>query len=49
MPGAAVPRFDSVTIDCPDPATLARFYGQLLDWPMPEPAGGSTQISGKWA
>jgi hypothetical protein len=23
----AVPRFDSVCIDCPDPAELARFYG----------------------
>lgn len=22
----------SVVIDCPDPATLARFYGALLDW-----------------
>ena len=35
MPGTAVPRFDSVTIDCPEPAALARFYGELLEWPVP--------------
>jgi catechol 2,3-dioxygenase-like lactoylglutathione lyase family enzyme len=34
MPGAAVPRFDTVTMDCPDPAALARFYGELLEWPI---------------
>ena len=33
VPGAAVPRFDTVTIDCPDPAALARFYGDLFEWP----------------
>ena len=54
MPGAAVPRFDSVTIDCPAPATLAGFYGQLLEWPVPagegddvtlEPPGGGTALT----
>jgi catechol 2,3-dioxygenase-like lactoylglutathione lyase family enzyme len=39
MPNAAVPRFDTVTIDCPDPAALARFYGALLEWPAPEAEG----------
>jgi Glyoxalase-like domain len=33
--GAAVPRVDSVAIDCPEPAVLARFYGDLLEWPVP--------------
>jgi hypothetical protein len=51
MPGATVPRFDTVTIDCPDPAALARFYGPLFEWPVPEgdgdyvaldPPGGGT-------
>ena len=36
MPGSAVPRFDTVTIDCPEPAALAAFYGDLLEWPVPE-------------
>ena len=56
MPNAAVPRFDTVTIDCPDPAALARFYGALLEWPLPEidgdgdfvaldPPGGGTAIT----
>jgi predicted enzyme related to lactoylglutathione lyase len=55
MPGAAVPRFDTVTIDCPDPLALAGFYGELLGWPVPEsdadgdsvvldPPGGATAI-----
>ncbi len=35
MTGAAVPRFDTVTIDCPNPAALATFYGELLEWPVP--------------
>jgi hypothetical protein len=39
MPGAAVPRFDTVTIDCPEPLVLARFYGDLLEWPVPAEAG----------
>jgi hypothetical protein len=43
VPGSAVPRFDTLTIDCPEPAELARFYGALLEWPVPEGdrAGGS--------
>ena len=54
MPGAAVPRFDTVTIDCPDPAALARFYAELLEWPVPEgdgdvvavdPPGGGTALT----
>jgi predicted enzyme related to lactoylglutathione lyase len=54
MPGPGVPRFDTVTIDCPDPAALARFYGALLEWPVPEgdgafvaldPPGGGTAIT----
>src|ERR1700722_8568766 len=39
MPGAAVPRFDTVTIDCPEPAALAQFYEALLEWPVPEGDG----------
>jgi hypothetical protein len=47
MPDAAVPRFDTVTIDCPDPYALARFYGALLEWPVPEDAGhgGGTHVA----
>ncbi len=39
MSGPGVPRFDSVTIDCPEPAALAHFYGELLEWPVPEGDG----------
>ncbi len=35
-PDDAVPTFDTVVLDCPDPAELAQFYARLLDWPMPE-------------
>jgi len=54
MPGTAIPRFDSVTIDCPEPAVLARFYGELLEWPVPagdgdfvtlDPAAGGTALT----
>jgi hypothetical protein len=54
MPGTAIPRFDSVTIDCPDPVVLAAFYGELLEWPAPagdgdvvslDPPGGGTAIT----
>ena len=24
----------SVVLDCPDPAALARFYSEILDWPI---------------
>jgi len=34
-----------VTIDCPDPAALARFYGELLEWPVPEPAGDAEYVA----
>lgn len=46
----AIPTFGSVVLDCPDPAALAAFYAELLDWPAAEgdddwltltnPAGG---------
>lgn len=29
----AIARFPSFVIDCPDPAALAGFYGELLGWP----------------
>jgi hypothetical protein len=54
MTGGAVPRFDTVTIDCPEPAALASFYGELLEWPVPagdgdyvalDPSGGGTAIT----
>lgn len=32
----AIPTFGSVVLDCPDPATLAAFYADLLDWPAAE-------------
>ena len=50
MPGTAVPRFDSVNIDCPDPAALARFYGALLEWPVPDRNGEyvSLEPPGGW-
>jgi len=28
----AIGRFPGIVIDCPDPRTLAEFYGALLDW-----------------
>jgi predicted enzyme related to lactoylglutathione lyase len=28
----AIARFPVVVLDCPDPKTLAEFYGVLLDW-----------------
>lgn len=28
----AIARFPSIVLDCPDPKTLAEFYGALLDW-----------------
>jgi predicted enzyme related to lactoylglutathione lyase len=28
----AIARFPVVVLDCPDPQTLAEFYGALLDW-----------------
>ena len=28
----AIARFPGLVIDCPDPGTMATFYGALLDW-----------------
>jgi predicted enzyme related to lactoylglutathione lyase len=32
VPLMAIARFPVVVLDCPDPKTLAEFYGALLDW-----------------
>ena len=32
VPTMAIARFPGVIIDCPDPSSLATFYGALLDW-----------------
>jgi len=32
MPVMAIARFPVVVLDCPDPKTLAEFYGALLEW-----------------
>jgi predicted enzyme related to lactoylglutathione lyase len=54
MSDPSVPSFDTVTIDCPDPAALAAFYAALFDWPVPEgdgdfvaldPPGGGTALT----
>lgn len=37
----AIARFPSFVIDCPDPAALAGFYRELLDW--------QAKIDGDWA
>lgn len=37
----AIARFPVVVLDCPDAATLARFYGALLDWPVKVDDDGS--------
>ena len=29
---SAVPTLEAVALDCPDPAALAEFYRELLDW-----------------
>jgi catechol 2,3-dioxygenase-like lactoylglutathione lyase family enzyme len=34
----AVPRFDLVVLDCPNPTALAGFYARLLDWPLDDEA-----------
>lgn len=39
--GMAIARFPSLVIDCPDPGTLATFYGAMLDWKV--------DISSGWA
>jgi predicted enzyme related to lactoylglutathione lyase len=30
----AIARYPSIVLDCPDPETLGRFYGALLDWKL---------------
>ncbi len=37
----AIARYPSIVLDCPDPAVLARFYGELLDWKV--------EVSEDWA
>ena len=37
----AIARFSSIVIDCPDPGTLATFYGAMLDWKV--------DVSADWA
>jgi len=37
----AIARFPSFVIDCPDPATLAAFYGTMLGWEV--------KVSPDWA
>jgi predicted enzyme related to lactoylglutathione lyase len=37
----AIARFPSIVLDCPDPSTLATFYGEMLDWKV--------DISDDWA
>jgi predicted enzyme related to lactoylglutathione lyase len=32
LAGMAIARLPLIAIDCPDPGSLARFYGALLDW-----------------
>ena len=39
----AIARFPVVTIDCPDPGELARFYGAILDWAV------NVDDDGSWA
>jgi hypothetical protein len=39
MTDTAVPRFQAVAIDCPDPVALAEFYAQLLDTTAFPPEG----------
>ena len=35
----AIARFPVVVLDCPDPKTLAEFYGALLDWKVEQSEG----------
>jgi predicted enzyme related to lactoylglutathione lyase len=41
MTGTAIARYPSIVIDCPDPAALAAFYGEMLDWKV--------EVSANWA
>ncbi|KQZ88682.1 glyoxalase [Phycicoccus sp. Root563] len=35
----AIARYPSIVLDCPDAATLAAFYGTLLDWKVTDSDG----------
>ena len=37
----AIARFPVVVLDCPDPKTLAEFYGALLGWEV-QPGDGDS-------
>jgi len=37
----AIARFPTIVLDCPDPSTLATFYGTMLDWKI--------EMSDDWA
>ncbi|WP_197320500.1 VOC family protein [Saccharomonospora sp. NB11] len=43
MATSASIKLDCVVLDCPDPAALARFYGELLGWEADEP-----ENDGRW-
>lgn len=45
-PSRAVPRLDSVVLDCPDPRALATFYAALLEWPLPPASPEADQEGG---
>jgi catechol 2,3-dioxygenase-like lactoylglutathione lyase family enzyme len=45
-PSGAVPRLDSVVLDCPDPRALATFYAALLEWPLPRASPEADQEGG---
>lgn len=40
VPAMAVARFPVVVLDCPDPKTLAEFYGTLLQWKVQQSGDG---------
>ena len=37
----AIARFPTVVLDCPDPAALAAFYGELLGWTVRSTPSGA--------
>jgi len=40
----AIARFPVVVLDCPDPKTLAAFYGALLDWKVEHKNDGWSSV-----
>lgn len=40
----AIARFPAVVLDCPDPKTLAEFYGALLDWKVEQDDEGWAHV-----